>query len=435
MPQCIVIADDLTGGNATGVLLRQLNYRALSVLNAADVSQEDFRDLDCLICPTDSRAVSPQEACRRVRESVQKFAGPETRVFAKRIDSTMRGNIGAEIDAMLDALGDDYVAVLAPAFPSSGRVVCGGYMLVHGTLLHKTDIAIDPKTPVKQSEIVPLVAAQSRLQIHSFFIRDLMHGKHALAEQMQAAVAAGARILSFDCLTQEDLELIADACITSGLKIAAVDPGVFTATYARKVIPPRSSSTGRRRVLGVIGTVHPLAKVQLDELMLSQRLNSAVVQTAELIESPERREAEIARVCSEILSRHDKFAVSVVTGDGLMPEKRINFTPYLQRYHCSLDEVTSLINDAFGEITLRILQQAPDFRGIYSSGGDITVAVCRKVQTSGIDLQAEVLPLAAFGTFMDGPFQGVQIITKGGSQGGSDAIVQCINYLKKSLYI
>lgn len=434
MPQCIVIADDLTGGNATGVLLRQLNYRALSVLNAAEINPADLKNLDCLICPTDSRAVEPEEAARRVRECVQKFAGAETKVFAKRIDSTMRGNIGAEIDAMLEVLGDDYIAILAPAFPSSGRVVCGGYMLVKGTLLHKTDIAIDPKTPVTQSEIAPLVAAQSRFKIHSFFIRDLMHGKHALAARMQEAVSAGARILSFDCITQEDLELIADACITARLKIAAVDPGVFTATYARKVIPPQSPRR-RRRVLGVIGTVHPLAKVQLDELMLSQRLNSAVVQTAELLEGPERREAEIARVCAEILARHDKFAVSLVTGDGLMPEKRINFTTYLQRYNCSLDEVTTLINDAFGEITLRILQQAPDFRGIYSSGGDITVAVCRKVQTSGIDLQAEVLPLAAFGTFMDGPFKGVQIITKGGSQGGSDAVVQCINYLKKSLYI
>ena len=91
--------------------------------------------------------------------------------------------------------------------------------------------------------------------------------------------------------------------------------------------------------------------------------------------------------------------------------------------------------DAFGEITRRILDRAPAFRGIYSSGGDITVAVCRKVQTSGIDLNDEVLPLAAFGSFMDGPFKGVQIITKGGSQGKNNAISQCISYLKRSLYI
>ena len=33
MPQCVVIADDLTGGNATGVLLKNMNYRAYTVMN------------------------------------------------------------------------------------------------------------------------------------------------------------------------------------------------------------------------------------------------------------------------------------------------------------------------------------------------------------------------------------------------------------------
>ena len=185
----------------------------------------------------------------------------------------------------------------------------------------------------------------------------------------------------------------------------------------------------------MIGTVHPLAKVQLDEFFLSQRTNQQVVNTVELIESPERREAEIARVTAGILAQYDKYAVSVVTGDGLQPDKRINFTPYTERYHCSLDEVTNLINESFGEIARRILEAAPAFKGIYSSGGDITVAVCHKMETSGIDLADEVLPLAAFGSFMDGPFKGVQIITKGGSQGQSDAIARCIAYLKRSLYI
>ena len=34
MPKCIVIADDLTGANATGVLLKKMNYSAYTVLNA-----------------------------------------------------------------------------------------------------------------------------------------------------------------------------------------------------------------------------------------------------------------------------------------------------------------------------------------------------------------------------------------------------------------
>ena len=72
-------------------------------------------------------------------------------------------------------------------------------------------------------------------------MKDLMHGKHYLADLMKKHVAEGCRILTIDCVTQEDLDLIADAVITSKLKVVAVDPGVFTATLARKLITPSRS--------------------------------------------------------------------------------------------------------------------------------------------------------------------------------------------------
>ena len=54
---------------------------------------------------------------------------------------------------------------------------------------------------------------------------------------------------------------------------------------------------------------------------------------------------------------------------------------------------------------------------------------------AGLRLREEVLPLAAYGTFLKGSFDGVHIITKGGSQGGEDAIARCITYLKEKLFI
>lgn len=107
----------------------------------------------------------------------------------------------------------------------------------------------------------------------------------------------------------------------------------------------------------------------------------------------------------------------------------------MERYQCSLDEVTGKINRAFAEITYRIFKAEPTFRGLYTSGGDVTVAVCQKFETAGLSLMDEVLPLAAYGQFLKGQFEGVHIITKGGSQGGRDAINRCITYLKEKLYI
>ena len=434
MSQCVVIADDLTGANATGVLLKKMNYEAYTVMNTERIELSTLTDCDCVLYPTDSRGIEPKMAYNRVFNVCSLLKGDGVKVYSKRIDSTLRGNLGSETDAMLDCLGDDYIAVAAPCFPSSGRIVAGGYMLVGGLPLHKTDIAIDPKTPVKISEVAVLFDEQSRYKVSSIQLKDLMHGKHYLADLMNQCVLSGSRIIVLDCITQEDLDLIADAVITSGLKVVAVDPGVFTATLARKLITP-SQKKEKSKILAVVGSVNPNTTAQMKELWLSQRTYNVFVNTRELLESKGRREAEISRVAEEILNECGRNAVCTVTGDGIYPENRIDFKPYMERYHCSMDEVTGMINGAFAEITYRIFKAEPTFRGLYTSGGDVTVAVCEKFDTAGLSLKDEVLPLAAYGQFLKGEFEGVHIITKGGSQGGRDAINQCITYLKEKLFI
>ena len=307
-------------------------------------------------------------------------------------------------------------------------------MLVEGIPLHKTSIAIDPKTPVKTSDVASLFRAQSKYGVGVLQMNELMHGKHYLADRIKELAAAGNRTIVLDCVTQEDLDLIADACITSKLKIIAVDPGVFTSTLARKLITP-SAKREKSKILAVVGTVHPNARVQMEHLWLSQRTYNVFVETKKLLESDDSREAEIGRVTADILENCGRNQISTVTGDGIYPENRIDFKPYMEKSGLSMNEVSEIINRSFAEIAQRIFTAEPTFRAMYTSGGDITVAVCERFGTAGLRLLDEVLPLAAYGTFLEGPFDGVHIITKGGSQGDSTAINQCITYLKEKLFI
>lgn len=434
MAQCVVIADDLTGGNATGVQLRQSNFNAVSVLSLDGIKKGEKPECDCLIYPTDSRAVSPDEAYKRVKDACECLMGPEVKVYSKRIDSTLRGNIGAETDAMLDALGDDRVALVVPSFPSSGRTVVGGYLMVNGVLLHHTDIAIDPKCPVKISRVREILAGQTHRSIGEICCDDLMHGKHALAQIIKGHVASGQRIIVFDAITQEDLDLIADAVITSGLKVLAVDSGAFTGALARKALTP-SRGKNNSRILVVVGSVHPTTAAQVRHLKLAQRTVSVTVNTAEFLFSKEHREREIERVATEIINEHSKFPVSTVIGDGLDPDKRIDFNEAMRRLKLPLEGVSTIINSAFAEIAGRIFKGTPDFKGIYCCGGDITVAVCSRMKAQGITLMDEVLPLAAYGQIKGGLMDGCHIVTKGGSQGGPSALTECVNYLKKRLMV
>ena len=73
------------------------------------------------------------------------------------------------------------------------------------------------------------------------------------------------------------------AVITSGLKVIAVDPGVFTATLSRKLITPNKKKQ-KTKILAVVGSVNANTTAQMEELWLSQRTHNEFVHTRELLE-------------------------------------------------------------------------------------------------------------------------------------------------------
>lgn len=434
MPQCVVIADDLTGANATGVLIKKLNYSTYTVMNTERLELTKLSESDCILYPTDSRAVDPQIAYNRVYNVASLLKDNKVKLYSKRIDSTLRGNLGSETDALLDALNNQSIAIVVPCFPEAKRILVGGYLLVNTVPLHRTEAATDPKNPVRTSMAQTLYEEQSKYPIASLYINDLMLGKEHLIDRIRELQAADVRIIIFDAVTQEDMDLIAEAVIESQVNFISVDPGSFTATVTRKLIVPISQKS-KYKILATVGSVNPIAKIQMDELFLAQRVFNVFVQTREFLEGEDRQRHEIERVVKEIIDHCEAFEICSVIGDGIMPQNRIDFTSYANRYKCSTDEVSNLINSSMAEITYRILKQEPAFQGIYTSGGDITVAVSKKFDTAGIKLLDEVVPLAAYGEFIAGEFGGLKIITKGGMAGDKSALITCMRYLKERLYI
>lgn len=306
--------------------------------------------------------------------------------------------------------------------------------MVNMVPLHRTEAAIDPKNPIKTSLARQLFEEQSKYPVASVYMNDLMQGKEHLVRRIKELKNEGARIIIFDSISQEDMDLIADAVIDSEVPFICVDPGSFTATVTRKLVVPHSQKKSLK-ILATIGSVNPVAKIQVDELLLAQRVFNVYVTTKELLEGDDRRENEIARVVKEVLDNCSDYEVCTVVGDGIIPENRIDFTPYASRYNCSKDDVSAIINNSFAEITYRILKGNRAFAGIYTSGGDITVAVSRKFKTAGIRLLDEVIPLAAYGEFISGEFDGLKVVTKGGMAGDKNSLNTCIHYLKERLYI
>lgn len=136
-----IIADDLTGANATAALLSTKGFTTMTCLDNDAKEAERF---DVVSFSTDSRSVSSAEAYRRVAECVARI-NPEQTLISKRIDSTLRGNLGAEVDAVIDSF-PHLMAIVVPVYPSSGRICVGGSLLVDGIPLQNTAMRNDPKT-------------------------------------------------------------------------------------------------------------------------------------------------------------------------------------------------------------------------------------------------------------------------------------------------
>jgi hypothetical protein len=119
-------------------------------------------DAQALIYNSDSRALTAdaaQEKVAALTESVLRQYSPTWLV--KKIDSTLRGNPGAEVMAMQQVTGAAAV-IIAPAFPAAGRITRQGKCLVNGVLLTDTEFASDPKTPITSADVGALFIGHSQ---------------------------------------------------------------------------------------------------------------------------------------------------------------------------------------------------------------------------------------------------------------------------------
>ena len=465
MLKIVVLADDFTGANGTGVLLRKSGLRVCTLLDPSQITRQTLADFDAVSFSTASRSLPVDAAYARVQEAAAQFRQYPVRRFAKRIDSTLRGNLGSETDALLDRLGENAMAFVVPCFPSANRIHVGGYLLVSGIPLHRTDAAHDPKNPIRTSRPAVLFAAQSRYPIASVSLEDLQENETRLIEKLHTMRASGVRTVIFDAVTEADIEQIAYLAVHSGIPFIAVDPGPFTAAVTavtvnsdtitaegidaaegidtaaviakvetavveqQPTIEPIEEHVTSPQILLAIGSVCGVARRQLEILRARHDLLTVSIQIGELVKGEKERCAEVIRVRNEIAANCHRFQICCIVGCGIDPDQRIDFAPIAACRCLSEDELSDCVNDSIGEMVDLILAADCQFNALYTSGGDITVAVCRQLGAVGMKLEAEVLPLAAFGTLMQGRYNGMKMITKGGLAGNPDSLAACVDYL------
>ncbi|HLR60666.1 MAG TPA: four-carbon acid sugar kinase family protein [Pseudogracilibacillus sp.] len=421
-----VIADDLTGANATGVRLNKQGFTSATIVFNSSIPTSE--KIDALIIDTDSRYVEDQVIINRVNEAIEDLQSWKAEVICKRIDSTVRGNIGLEIDTVLDAIGEESVAIVVASFPRSGRILSGGYLLVEGVPVQETDVANDTVMPLMKSYVPGIIKSQSKHKVAHIGLEKVLEGVDVLQANINEQIKLGQRIIVIDAVTEEDIEVIAESMVKIKKKeLIPVDPGPLTAAYARAY---SSQLVEKNKIIVTVGSVTSISSRQLQYLKEKTNSTPVYVSAEKLASFKSTWDEEVERSINKALVQIQKDDVLIITTNK-EGDKLINLKGIAKRENVVPDSLAKRITDGLAKITRRVIEKANvPIHGLFTSGGDVTASLCAVTLASGIKLEDEVLPLVAYGMLLDGHLPKLPIVTKGGMVGDKDTIYECVKYLQ-----
>ena len=425
MQKYIVIADDLTGSNATCSLLKKIGLRAASILKLQNGMKYDT---DVISYSTGSRGLDKEEAYKRVSEAIKILKDKNVLVYNKRIDSTLRGNIGAEINAMLDNLENDRIAVVVPAYPDSKRIVVNKIMLVNGVLLENSDAGKDPKTPIKTSCVETLIQKDCKYSSTYCELADIEQPIEKLIKKIQKSTEKS-RVLIFDTVNNEDIIKISRAIIQSNINIITVDPGPFTLYFSKEL---QKKKHLEKKILMLIGSVTETTKKQIEYILQEEDI-FLVKMKAESFFEKESCIKEIERVISFIKKGIESYELFLITTSPIGDEKKLDLKKIAHKLNTTVEDVSKIIANTLTETAVRVLKETQKFEGVYSSGGDITIALLEKLKAIGVEIREEVIPLAAYGRIIGGDFSNLKLVSKGGMVGDETVIKLCLHKMKNDI--
>src|SRR5574342_528353 len=154
-----IIADDLSSATDCGAQVVRSGLSVVVPLGAYSLPTQ-ARAAQVISIDTDSRSLSADQAYAEVKAASQQLVAEGWTRFYKSVDSTLRGNLGAEIEAVLEIVRPD-CAIVAPAFPKYGRTTVNGVQYLQGHPLHETEFGTDPTAPVRDADIARRLAEGS----------------------------------------------------------------------------------------------------------------------------------------------------------------------------------------------------------------------------------------------------------------------------------
>ncbi|TPG49535.1 four-carbon acid sugar kinase family protein [Roseomonas nepalensis] len=220
-----VIADDFTGATDIAGFLVANGLRTVQ-LNGVPPAGLDL-EAEAVVISLKSRSCPVEEAVAQSLASLEWLRARGCPQFffkyCSTFDSTAKGNIGPVTDALLDALGEDFT-VICPVLPVNGRTIYSGYLFVNGVPLAESGMRDHPVTPMRDSNLMRLMDAQSRGRTGNVNSVVMDGGPDAVRAALDRLRGEGFRYAVLDALN--DAHLVTMGRAVAGMRLVTGGSGL-----------------------------------------------------------------------------------------------------------------------------------------------------------------------------------------------------------------
>ncbi|SHO56239.1 four-carbon acid sugar kinase family protein [Vibrio quintilis] len=443
-----IIADDFTGANDIGVAFAHAGLCTEVLFNQV-VPPDPDTCADVSVLCTDSRDMASEEAFETTLHVNQIFQLAQCQqTLIKKADSTLRGNIGSELAALLS---DGYdLAIMAMAAPEAGRKTTGGICYVNDVPLAETEFATDPKSPVSSSRVLDIVQAQidsylvqidstltqidsTLADIHVYECSGTYSDESSieLSGHFQRLHGLGKRIIICDAESAQDLRCLYLAAEQLPLSCVFVTTGELTPALITPEAPlpalPRSSEP----VLAIVGSMSEVTFHQVNTLLTS--VPSVCIEPDIGLIVSDQAHRYLNQLAEQVRSALSQGRHCIVRSCG-NPQLRYQLDDLSQKYQLDSFLIACRVRDFLAAIPDRVLNhpsEAVSVGSLILCGGDIAVASARQMGRSAFSLHGmfRCMPWGYFtGSRLTCP-----VLTKAGGFGEESVFLELIQYLHKEV--
>ncbi len=427
-----IIADDLTGANDTALQF-ELNGADTNILLNNEIQKTQTNPSQAWAISTESRNVSPQEAFEKVKNAAQLFVNEiNPDFFYKKIDSTVRGNIAVEVLSLLQVLEWD-AAIVMPAFPQEGRITVGGYHLLKGVPIERTEMARDPHSPITESHLPTMLKAQLGENLGDLVgeigLKTILDGAGPILMTLNDLISKGKKIIIADSTSTTDLEQIVLAMQKSNYKILPVGTAAAAKVLSNEWFPQDEEEE-----------VLPVKLPTLPKFIVSGSATHITANQIEKLEQNENYEENCLIIelnMNTVLSGVEESLVDrIVSNLGSNNIVLVHTSKLLKNFDGFSEDtikadltksgLANVITDFLSDLAKRVLEKKKAI--LVTLGGETSYKCCNAIGANQLKLVDEVLPAIALGRSVNSD---QWIVTKSGNLGGVNTLIEILRYFEK----